>query len=68
MAEEFNEMVRLLDTDIRGKLQTQHALTKVQGISHNLANALCSVGNFDKARKIGELTKDDIQNINQEDM
>jgi len=63
MAENFNEMVRLLDTDIRGGLKTHHALTKVKGISHNLANALCSVANLDKAKRIGELSKEEIKNI-----
>ena len=63
MVQEFNEMVRLLDTDIRGGLKTLNALTRVYGVSYMLANALCNVLDLNKQQRIGELTKDDLRKI-----
>jgi|TARA_B100001971_G_C18168505_1_gene525675 small subunit ribosomal protein S13 len=63
MTEEFNQIVRLLDTDVKGKFHTVHALTKVHGISAMFSNAICSSLNIDKTKKIGELSSEEIKTI-----
>jgi len=63
MAQEFNEMVRLLETDIRGGLKTLNALTRVYGIKYSIANALCNLMDLEKNKRIGELSKEDIKKI-----
>ena len=63
MAQEFNEMVRLLDTDIKGGIKTLNALTKVYGVNYSLANALCNLMNLNKHQRIGELSKEDLKKI-----
>lgn len=63
MAQDFNQIVRLLDTDIKGNFQTAHALTKVHGISYVFSNAVCNILNLDKARKIGELSPEELKRI-----
>ncbi|MAG45490.1 MAG: 30S ribosomal protein S13 [Nanoarchaeota archaeon] len=63
MVEEFNQIVRLLDTDVKGNFQTVHALTKVHGISNMFSNAICSSLNVDKTKKIGELSSEEIKRI-----
>ena len=63
MVEEFKQMIRLLEKDINGNLQTQYALTRVYGIKYSLSNAICSLAQIDKAKKIGSLSDQEIEKI-----
>lgn len=60
---EFNEIVRLLDTDIKGSIKLSQALTKVHGISYMFSNAVCSLINIDKNKKVGDLSKEEVHKI-----
>ncbi len=63
--EKYEErLVRILSKDIEGKLNVYVGLTKIKGISWGLANAICKVLNFDKKKKIGSLSKEEIEKIN----
>ena len=63
--EDKNEerMIRILSTDIEGKMKIFPGLTKVKGISWSLSNAVCKVLKIDKNRKIGSLTDEEIKKI-----
>src|SRR3989338_3951675 len=61
--EEFKQMIRLLEKDINGNLQTRHALTKVYGIKYSLSNAVCNLAQIDKAKKIGSLSDQELEKI-----
>ena len=63
MAEEFKQMIRFLEKDIKGNLQIYHALTKVYGISYSLSNAICNLAQIDKSKKIGSLSDQEIGKI-----
>lgn len=64
MAEEQQQrVVRLLQKDIEGENSTIAGLTKINGISWSVANAVCLKLGFDKHGKIGELSDQDIQKI-----
>jgi small subunit ribosomal protein S13 len=56
-------LVRILSRDIEGKLNVYVGLTKIKGISWGLANAICKTLHFDKKRKIGSLSKEEIDKI-----
>jgi small subunit ribosomal protein S13 len=56
-------MIRLLSTDIEGKMQIYPALTKIKGISWAMANAICCVLGFLKNKKIGSLSEDELKKI-----
>jgi len=58
------KLVRILSKDIEGKLNVYVGLTKIKGISWSMANAICKQLNFDKKRKIGSLSKEEIDKIN----
>ncbi len=58
------KLIRILSKDIEGGLKTYVGLTKIKGISWSLANAICKSLNLDKNRKIGSLTKEEIDKIN----
>jgi small subunit ribosomal protein S13 len=60
----FSEkMVRIMSEDIEGAMKVYPALTKINGVSWSLANAVCNVLKLDKNRKIGSLTEDEIKKI-----
>lgn len=62
--EKYEErLVRILSKDIEGKLNVYVGLTKIKGISWSLANAICKVLNLDKRKKIGSLSKEEIEKI-----
>ncbi len=63
--EKYEErIVRILSKDIEGKLKIYVGFTKIKGVSWSLANAICKALNLDKNRKIGSLTKEEIEKIN----
>ena len=57
-------LIRILSKDIEGRLKVYVGLTKIKGISWSLSNAICKSLNFDKNRKIGSLSKEEIEKIN----
>lgn len=58
------KLIRILSKDIDGGLNVYVGLTKIKGISWGLSNALCKSLSLDKKRKIGSLTKEEIDKIN----
>jgi len=57
-------IIRIASKDISGGLKVYTGLTKIKGISWSLANIICKKLNMDKNRKIGSLTKEEIEKIN----
>jgi len=58
------KLIRILSKDIEGGLKVYVGLTKIKGISWSLSNAICKGLNLDKNRKIGSLSKEEIEKIN----
>ncbi len=58
------KLIRILSKDIEGGLKVYVGLTKIKGISWSLSNAICKSLNIDKNRKIGSLSKEEIEKIN----
>lgn len=61
--EHEERVVRILSKDIEGKMKVYPGLTKIKGISWGLSNAICKKLRIDKNRKIGSLTKEEIEKI-----
>jgi small subunit ribosomal protein S13 len=59
------KLVRILSKDIEGGLKIYVGLTKIKGVSWSLANAICRILNIDKNRKIGSLSREEIDKINE---
>lgn len=63
--EKYQEkLVRILSKDIEGGINVYVGLTKIKGISWSLANAICKSLNISKDKKVGSLTKEEIEKIN----
>ena len=58
-----HRVVRILSKDIEGRTTLYTGLTKINGISWNLSNAICKIANIDKTKKIGTLTEEEIEKI-----
>lgn len=58
------KLIRILAKDIDGGLNVYVGLTKIKGISWSLSNAICKSLKLDKKKKIGELSKEEIDKIN----
>jgi small subunit ribosomal protein S13 len=61
---EFNHIVRIGDTDLKGEKNLISALRKVPGINFMLSNAICSKLNIDMLQKIGNLDSTSVDKIN----
>lgn len=59
----MRQIVRIINADILGHKQIYYALNKIKGVSYSFSNAICLVMNFDKAKKIGELTDEEVKKI-----
>lgn len=56
-------MIRILSTDIEGKMSVYSALTKIKGISWAMSNAICKTLGIDKTKKVGSLTDEEIKKV-----
>lgn len=56
-------LVRVLGKDIRGDAKLGAALTKISGISWSLSNAICKILKLDRTKRIQDVEKDDLENI-----
>jgi len=62
--EEYSEMIiRVMGYDLPGSKSIYTALTRIKGISWSISNAVCLKLNYPKSKKISELTKDELKNI-----
>ncbi len=56
-------IIRILSSNINGKMSIYSGLTKVKGISWSFSNAICNAIKIDKKRKIASLTEEEIKEI-----
>src|SRR3989338_4732514 len=56
-------VVRILSTDIEGKMQVYPGLTKIKGVSWSMSNATCRILDIDKRKKIGALSETELRKI-----
>jgi small subunit ribosomal protein S13 len=56
-------LVRILSTDIPGNLSVYAGLTKIKGVSWMLSNAICTVLNMDKNKKMTSLSQDELDKL-----
>ncbi len=61
--EENEVLVRILGYDIPGSRNLYTGLTRIKGISWTISNAVCIKLGFPKTKKISELSKQEIQKI-----
>jgi small subunit ribosomal protein S13 len=63
MSKEFRHILRITGTDVDGTLKVPYALTRIKGISLNLANAMLKKAGIDAEIRAGFLTDAEVQKI-----
>ena len=63
--EEYESLVRIFGYDIPGSKNLYTGLTRIKGISWTISNAICIKLGFPKSKRISELSKQEIQKIEQ---
>ena len=61
---EIKYLVRIYNTDLDGNKPLYHGLTKIKGVGVMTANMVCNLLKFDKFKKVGLLTDDEVEKIN----
>ena len=61
----MKELVRIANADIPGKRLLYHALRSISGVSYSFSNAVCKTLNLNVHQKIGELSDEELQRIEQ---
>lgn len=61
--EETGILVRILGRDIPGDKKIYVALTRIKGVSWGIANAVCVKMEIDKNKKLGDLSKGEVKEI-----
>jgi len=64
MAEiKIKNIIRILNTDIEGNILLEKALRKIYGIGPSLSNSVLVYLNYDKKKKVGSLTEEEVKKI-----
>ncbi len=59
----MRELVRIANADVPGKRDVYHALRKIHGVSFSFSNAVCNSLGLDRKQKIGELSEQQVKQI-----
>ncbi|UZJ52725.1 hypothetical protein CBS101457_002045 [Exobasidium rhododendri] len=62
-SQNFNHILRLLNTNVDGKIKIMYALTKIGGVGRRYANIVCKKADVDLAKRAGELNSDELERI-----
>lgn len=63
MSKEFRHILRITGTDVDGTLKAPYALTKIKGVSLNLANAILKKAGINPETRAGFLTEAEVERI-----
>ncbi|MBS3085429.1 30S ribosomal protein S13 [Candidatus Pacearchaeota archaeon] len=64
-SKEEERIVRILSQDIEGKTSIYAGLAQIKGVSWSMSNAICHALKFDRYRKIGSLTDEEVKKISE---
>ena len=59
----LRSIIRIVNTDLDGSKPVYHALRKIPGVSYMFSNAVLDAAKVPNEKKAGELTDEDIKNI-----
>ncbi|KAM0985205.1 hypothetical protein ACFX13_012729 [Malus domestica] len=61
--EEFQHILRVLNTNVDGKQKIMFALTSIKGIGRRFANIVCKKADVDMNKRAGELSAAELDNL-----
>lgn len=61
ITEDFQHILRVLNTNVDGKDKIMYALTKIKGIGRRFANIVCKKAEVDMEKRAGELSAQELE-------
>ena len=62
-ADQFTYLLRILNTNVNGKMKVPYALRIIKGIGRRFAILCCKIAQIDINRRAGDLTEEEINKI-----
>ncbi|KAK9464682.1 40S ribosomal protein S18 [Lipomyces arxii] len=59
----FQHILRLLNTNVDGKIKIMYALTLIKGVGRRYSNLVCKKADVDLEKRAGELTVEELERI-----
>ena len=63
MGEDFQYVLRILNTNVDGRQKVMYAMTAIKGIGRRLSCLICKKADIDLTKRAGELTNDEVDRI-----
>ncbi|CAG8787486.1 14483_t:CDS:2, partial [Acaulospora morrowiae] len=60
---QFQHILRLLNTNVEGKTKVMFALTAIKGVGRRYSNIVCKKADVDLTKRAGELTTEELERI-----
>ncbi|RKP12284.1 40S ribosomal protein S18 [Piptocephalis cylindrospora] len=60
---QFQHILRLLNTNVEGKQKVMFALTAIKGVGRRYSNLVCKKADVDMNKRAGELTNDELERV-----
>ncbi|KAJ3203140.1 ribosomal 40S subunit protein S18B, partial [Clydaea vesicula] len=61
--DQFQHIIRLLNTNIDGKDKVMYALTAIKGVGRRYSNIVCKKADVDISKRAGELSNDELERL-----
>eukprot|EP01084_Bolivina_argentea_P242577 406900_1 len=61
--DDFQHILRVLNTNVDGRAKVGYALTKIPGVGRRFANIICKKAEIDLNKRAGELTADELETV-----
>ncbi|RKP01655.1 hypothetical protein CXG81DRAFT_29706 [Caulochytrium protostelioides] len=61
--EQFQHILRLLNTNVDGKRNVMYAFTHIKGVGRRYSNIVCKKADIDLTKRAGELTNDELERV-----
>ncbi|GMM34783.1 ribosomal 40S subunit protein S18A [Saccharomycopsis crataegensis] len=59
----FQHILRLLNTNVDGRIKIVYALTTIKGVGRRYANLVCKKADIDLNKRAGELTQEELERV-----
>lgn len=62
-SQNFQHILRLLNTNVDGRVKIVYALTKIRGVGRRYATIICKKADVDTTKRAGEISEAEIERI-----
>lgn len=63
VGDDFQHILRVLNTNVDGRSKVMYALTKIRGIGRRFANVVCKKAEIDMGKRAGELSAAELESL-----